>query len=561
MESFRWLRRSRGSSDFLQFDVLFFGVALTIATTVVAPVLGVVVFERLLGFPIPVLFGLAFVVGLYSTAVLLTREWIRGGLIALIVFALFGADVPLLASSNHFHGNIVGELLLIHGPIVALLAVVWWKRVNVRPVSFPTYTLGAFVLWSVVAALFGGGPNTGVALWFSFFAACGWVVFVLLQETVRKGWLRFQTVVSLVVIGVAGHTAVGVAQLVNQGGFGLTQLGEGGDFTIAVLTIPGAPSIHMGTFVSGFTGMSFQLANLLVLTIPVLLVFVYRSRRTWQAALLGGWTVVSFVVVRATTTDAGRGGLVIALACQGLLVVYVFRPSIAGAVRRVRIQSQQWSARSFSLLSPIVGMAAVMYPSSMSSSSSLKTDVVIDGTQATMVGNQLRERRLVWLSEYLRSSSIPLVDLSNLGVRIQQYVLGLELFLYRPLFGLGAMNYVLVAEQYGIVPPPGNTYPLPIHNVYITLLVETGIVGCLLYVGTFLLVGVYAFRLLSVPGSDRLLIIAVVSGIAGSLAFGFWDVLQLYYGSGFFPLWLLAGALVGEYRRSVSDGRPKAQLR
>ncbi|WP_254535980.1 O-antigen ligase family protein [Halomarina litorea] len=503
--------------------------------------------------PLPLLIGLGIGAVPYIAIVLYKRRFLEGSLAALVVLSTMGADVPILPGATDYPGHVIGDILLVYGAILALGTVLVWRQESFEH-SLPTLSLAAFVGWSIVSALFGGGPKSTIALQYSMFMGLGLVVFVLVQHIIRTGYIEFCSLVAMMVVAVAGHTAVAVAQMFNQGAFGLHRLGEGADIVVATASFPFG-DVAMGTFVSGFTAMSFNLANLLVLTIPILLVFVARAGRA--RPLISLWAVVSFGVVRATTTDAGRGGLLVAIVCLCSLLLYTYRRR---AISIFRSQSDKWTGSALQIFPAILGPLVVLYPSSAAGESSARSDVT-ESSNAKPSANHSQEgttpaksavedpTAVEELLEWLTSSSVPLFDLSNIGIRLQQYLVGIELFVRNPLVGIGGMNYVLMAEQYGITPRPGERLPLPIHNIYVALLAETGLVGFLLYVGTLALVLVYGVRLLRTPATDRSLVAATVAGIVGTLAFGFWDILQLYSGTGFFPLWILAGAIVGEYSR------------
>jgi O-antigen ligase len=317
--------------------------------------------------------------------------------------------------------------------------------------------------------------------------------------------------------------------------------------------------IAFGTFVSGFTGMSFNLANLVVLAFPALIVLTYRLTETrWYLSFP---VIVSFGVVRASSSDAGRGALILAVLAFAVLSGWAYRSEVRSIVR-TRILHRASSVCCISAI--LAGLPLLFYPSSKSGDTS--TTGIRDATDpaggssaggggpstggpAPVADVALANRLL----EQITTVSVPFFDLSNLGVRLQQYLVGLVITARYPIFGLGGMNFVLVAERYGIDPRAGESLPLPIHNIYVTLLAETGIVGFLLYVGTLCLVLLYGFRLLQSTKTDRLLVAGVMAGLIGSLGFGFWDHLQLYHATGFFPLWILAGSLVGEYQRVARD--------
>ncbi|WP_330631812.1 O-antigen ligase family protein [Halocatena halophila] len=481
-------------------------------------------------------------------------EWIQGLIAGIIVLSTVSADVPLLGIGGRFPGDVVGDLVLVYVPIVVLCAGCIYRDVSFRPSTRGSWLFCGFFLWTVLSALVSNGPSRAVALWFSAHVGLGLLVFLLLEMSVRERWVRFRSVVLVLLVAVGGQTVVGLTQFLTQGTFGLSQLGEGGDATVSVIAI-GSISFEAGTFVSGFTGMSFNLANLLVLTLPVWIVVLFRSTRRLRSLMVGGWIVVSCVVLRATSTDAGRGALFVGAGC--LLVVLLVS---SGVPRTLATMGYNRTQRLLSLCALLGGLLTSMLPSSTTNSISVHGAAVNGGSTNSAVtnaqqagGDSILVKYIISGADRLSQVSIPLFDLSNLGIRFQQYLAGLRIFVDHPLLGIGGMNYVAVADQYGVVQPAQYATPLPIHNIYILLLAETGIVGLILFFGTLGYVCVYGFRLAWQFDADRLYVMATLAGLIGTLAFGFWDVLQLYYATGFFPMWIVAGAIAGKYDRVLTQ--------
>ncbi len=535
-------------------DATWFAVLLTITVCVVVPLFGSIILLSLVSVPHPVLLALCLGLGVYAAVVYYSGEWIQGSIAGIIVLSTVSADVPLHPAAGRFPGDVVGDLVLVYVPIAILCACCLYRGISFRPSTRGSWLFSGFFLWTVLSALVSNGPSSGVALWFSAHIGIGLLVFLLLELSVRERWVRFRSVVTVFVIAVSGQTVVGLTQLLTQGTFGLSQLGEGGDATVAVITV-GTMSFEVGTFVSGFSGMSFNLANLLVLTLPVWIVVLFRSTRRLRSLLVGGWIVISCVVLRATSTDAGRGALFIAIGSLLLLLLVS-----SGVPRTVATIGYNRTQRLLSLCGLLGGLLASMLPSSRSNSTSVHGATVNGGatnsgaTIASQTGGEpLLVQYIISGVDQLSRASIPLFDLSNLGIRLQQYLAGLRIFVSHPLLGIGGMNYVTVADRYGVVQPAQYATLQPIHNIYILLLAETGIIGLALFLGTFGYVCVYGMKLAWQFDADRLYGMATLAGILGTLAFGFWDVLQLYYATGFFPLCILAGALAGKYDRVLTQ--------
>lgn len=124
-----------------------------------------------------------------------------------------------------------------------------------------------------------------------------------------------------------------------------------------------------------------------------------------------------------------------------------------------------------------------------------------------------------------------LFDASQHGVsqRMDQMRLGIDLWLSDPVLGTGLGRYLVLERELGLL------VPQQIHNTYLWLLAETGVVGFLLVVCFFLFV---AGRLHRATHADPLLMIGVVT----LLMFGFMALFQeaLYQRH----IWFLTGAML-----------------
>lgn len=544
------------SSTTDQTTPIYLSIVLTCLLAFVVPVATILI-RGILSPPLPLLILIGLAGAGYALFVWYRNELICGTAVGVIVLSTFGANFPFSNLGTGFEGTVISNVVLVQIPLVVLASFVFIIGSKKTLLSNPVLTFGAFTFWSGLAAVFGAGPNTLVALYFALFMIFGLLALISFQWLIVSDRLPFRAVVTTLAVIVCGHIGVALVQLVRQQTFGLTQLGEGANIAVSVAQIPLLGEVVFGTFVSGFTGMSFNLANLIVLGFPSVIALAYRSVRSqWYLALL---VPVSYSVLRATSTDAGRGGLLLALVVFGALSGWAYREEIRSLARTKQLTGHTGKyLRKISVV--VVGLPLLFYPSSASGSSSTIRvggtsdsaggsqgggEGVATGGQSTGTGPELASQFV----ERLTTTSVPFFDLANLGIRLQQYIVGLAIFTRHPLFGLGGMNFVLVAETYGITADASEALPPPIHNIYITVLAETGLVGFVLYFGTLSLVLIYGLRLLRESATDRLLVAGVMAGLVGSLGFGFWDILQLYHSTGFFPLWILAGALVGEYRR------------
>ena len=70
-----------------------------------------------------------------------------------------------------------------------------------------------------------------------------------------------------------------------------------------------------------------------------------------------------------------------------------------------------------------------------------------------------------------------------MGYRYDQWVFAIKVWLEKPFFGHGIGNYM---EAMQTVEDFGNSSPLPVHNMYLWVLSETGIFGAVTFFGMIL---------------------------------------------------------------------------
>lgn len=514
-------------------DALALAAGLLAGLVAFVPAFGAAVDLLDLPVPVPLLVGVALVGAAYAAVVVALRRWVVGSVAALVVLATFKANVPLLAATYQFPGDIVGDLLLVHVPLALLAAVAVWRGWLRRSRELPLVLFAAFVAATLVPTLLGRPPAPLAAVAFTLFVFLGLLAFAVCVRVVAEGILQFRTLVATMFFAVGAHAAFGLVQLVNQRPFGLTRLGEGGGLRPATVAIPVVGDVYIGTFVSGFTGMAFVLSYLIVLVLPAGIVLV--ARREGVERYLGAAGLIGLVVVlRASTSDAARGAVLVALATVAVLLAVQYRERAVDTLRQLAGgRGDRVREAATATAGAVLGLAIVALPSSASGEAARATAEGGGGTGGLDV-SQL---------------SIPLFNLTNLGVRLQQYAVALDLFAQFPLFGLGGMSYVVVAPEYGMPVPNGQNFAHPVHSLYFTLLAETGAVGTALYLGAVAAALYAGWRLLDRDGVDAALVVGVLAGLVGALAFATFDILTLYAGPGFFPFWIVAGALVGEAAR------------
>jgi hypothetical protein len=466
--------------------------------------------------PLPGLVSLALALSACGAYILYTREYRVGFLAVFAVTSTISANVPILGRPAAFAGPAVGSIVLVE--IVAIPGIVYllydwqdWDHVELL--------LMAYSIWAAVSVVFGVGPAKIAGFWFAAYSLMGVVSYALFRRAMQREVISGVEAVSLFLFAAAGQGVIAFCQFLNTSNFGLTTLGEAGN-TSGVFLILFAHRFPVGTHISGFMSMSFALANYLVLLLPALVALAVMKRRQKHVSIaLGFAAVLAAFGVRVTMSDAARGAMIIALVAflLSLLATKIDKRAVLGAT-------------------------VPLLPAFTRSTTSGQGTTIETGGSEPSGGPSTTPTGTQGGSEPV-TLSVPFFDLSNLGIRLEQYVVGIQMLLNYSLFGVGAANYPLVAMSYDAPYPPGAEYPFPAHSIYITLLAETGIPGFTLYSlagALVVLTGLYY----GVKKND-LLILGIACGLLGTFAFGAFDYLQLYHPTAFIPIWSLAGIIAG----------------
>jgi len=542
-------------------ETLLLGALLIVGLTFIAPLLSI-------ASGLPALVFVAFVGTLYAVAMLLLRRVLPGVLVAFIVTAGFAANVPL--ASNEYLRSITGAIgpeLWLAQPVIVVgfvVALFRGRRDVFRGATLAELLFAGFVGWSVLAALFGATTRSDVALYFSLLMAQLLATIVLFRYAIQQRILRFRTVVLTFVGTVFAQSLFATGQFLNGGVFGVTTLGESGGRALSMFSLGPLGTISTGTYVSGFTGGQFILASLLVLALPMLFASSITSKGWLRAASIGG-VFVMIVVLRATSGDAARGGLIVAGVSFVVSTVYLYRATLrdrADQVLSKRYPATMIRAGWDTLLTAAVSLLSIvliMYPSSRSGEASIVTDVGNGGGTTTTRSEGVESTttpagsttetttpQASTSSSLLENLSVPYFDVSSLGIRLQQYLIGLELFVQYPLFGIGGGNFRYYATEYGL------PKPRPMHNIYIGVLAETGLPGFLFYTGALVLIFWYGGKVVASRGCESLLLIGVLCGMIGYLSYGFFDYLQIAKPTSVFSFGLVAGTVLGQYRKETT---------
>jgi hypothetical protein len=463
--------------------------------------------------------------------------------------------------------------------LVGLLVYYTWHDWNPQEhFSRVHLVFGGFVVWIFVSIPFTAGPYPSFAFQFAIYMLQAWAVFAVVSWLSETGRLSLSAAAVTFAVVVIGHAGVGLAEFMQQISFRAAGTTEAAAVVSQLSVGPFGPH-PMGPYVSGFVGSS-ALGSLLAMIAPLLCVLAFRTRSVWRFAWAASWLLLAFVL-RVTAWDTGRGAFLLGTAVVGVGLVWHYRAKSCVSIGLARA--------GFATFTAVLGVAIVLLPSSIAGSSTRVTAVgtrvvnmdgrplstgivvraldtgitrvvsaVVDIARATNTTAGATNVSAGYGPEYLSperavsavsSLSVPLFDLSGLGIRLRQVVAGIDLFFQYPIFGIGGANFYFVAEAFGLP-------KLWLHTVYVALLAETGLPGFLLYMIALGFVVMAGRRLLIHKGNRRNVDWYLALGLIAALCAHFGTMLfqpthmraQLL-----FPFWALCGLLVGTERRLRSS--------
>lgn len=522
-----------------QRETLLLAVTLIASLMFVTPALALAT-----GLP-PLVFVLLIGAG-YGGFALVLRQLIPGIYAALVITSTFAANVPLASSEylSNFIGNLGPEAWLAQAPLAALaiyFMITTTSDSHDRNPSIAEMTFGGFVVWASLTATFGTAVRPNAALFFTFLMFQALVVFVAVRHAVQTGVMHFRTVVEIFALVIGAHSVVAAAQFFNRGILGVGQLGELARKSIATVSLGPFGEYFTGTFVAGFTGMSFILGTLIAAAAPIVLALAVENTG-WRRWVLVASVVFMAAIVRVTGGDAARGAFIVSIVAFAAVAAILVRRGMVGSSEAEK--SPPWQRAIPTMFTLAAGAGAILYPSSKSGKDSNTQTIDPAASASTGATSGGGGESSPATESVLEGVTVPFFDLSTMGNRIQQVIIGFAQFTEHPIFGIGAANFVYSATDLGL------PKAVPLHNIYVALLAETGLPGFVLFVGTLLLVLWSGWRALeAIEASDRLLLGGVLAGLLGVLAFQGLGYSLLAKIPVIYSFWILAGAVVGISRR------------
>lgn len=407
--------------------------------------------------PFPELISVTVVGGILSITALATRQFITPTVVATVILGTINANFPLPIDLANYSTAIIGSLFLAHLPLTALIVLGLYRDWHHQVGQIPVLLLG-FAIVSGLGTAFGPRPEIIPGLFFMLFVMTLAIWVWTLQSSIRNGIISTRELLYVFVIAIGGHSVFAIVQLLNQSSFGLTRLGEGVGQS-AVIHIANIASVSIGPYVSGLSGMSFQLSVLALMAFPICLGLGIKERH--QQRIYYGFAMVLAVLIRVSASDAARGALLIVV--PAFLSLLWWKRS---EIPRSHIQQALVVLFFVSVISLIPSTVSGSPGEVISQAGGTASDTTSNGTPSTT-----------------QQLSLPFFDLSNLGGRTLQYVVALDLWLRNPLFGIGGMNYAHLAIPYGVPMSHVGDHAYLIHNIGLAVLTESGIIGSFCYFG------------------------------------------------------------------------------
>ncbi|MFD1513943.1 O-antigen ligase family protein [Halomarina rubra] len=506
----------------------------------------------------------------YGGYILYSEDLLAGFVASLLILITVRIAIPAGPSRDIIAG--IGPQIWIFYAPLACIVLYYFSRGTVPTVSLAHYLFAGFVGWSLLAAVVGNGPRPDMAYYFTLYVFQIGLIFLISTWLVADGIVELRHATLLIVVAVLAHSIVGLLQFVNGGPLGFPHHGEAARTASEYLTLGPLGSFPIGPHINGFA-FGGPIAVLITLAVPVGVAYAFREqgkkRLLWTLAVL-----MMVFVQRTTAWDAGRGGIVVALVCFAALGLWTFRKEIRNPF------SNSSGNLLVTLLGGVLAIVFLLLPGTSSGTAALpnlsergetgstetpspstpSTDVSPEGTRLAETPSDVGTQPTGTQTTATPSSTeaqpvesggnpsptgsfdIPFFDTSNLGIRLQMYVESLGLTVEHPVFGIGGANFPSAAVQTSL----DRSYWL--HNMFLQVLVGTGIPGFLLYCASLGLSIFSGLRVLVLSRSDTLVVIGVLSGLVGAIA-------QLNLNPLFnkptaiLPFWALCGMLVGEHYR------------
>ncbi len=429
------------------------------------------------------------------------RRHIREIVLWLLVFSIPFDTKKFIWSAtttvSEYHG------IFIYGTDMLLLFfLVFW---GAREIKWDKYSklLAIFAGLAILPALWSATP---------LLAVYGWVRLVLviafalgLSGLIRKKAVGLAAVFAALFASAIFQSIVALLQFREQASLGLKILGE----SVIGLTTPGIARVAAGglTYLRSYGTMPHAniLAAFLGFGLIAAIYLIYRADKPWPRL---GFAAGFFVILAGLTFTFSRSGWIVAgLALAALLAYGLFKESVR--------------TKAVALLLILIAGLAFTVPS---------------------LG------LLIFARAGFSSGEPSVAD------RVAYDEIGLLKFPETYPLGVGLKNQVLTAERNGWYRDFGLKYAFqeqPIHNIYLLMMAETGVLGLLVFAAFIVTLLYERFRGWLKTKDGEIWFALALAG--GALIFGLVDHFYWDLWSGQLMFWLALGILMGIGPRSPMD--------
>lgn len=353
--------------------------------------------------------------------VILIKQWFFSGMSsAVVVFSTINAAIPLTSyiGNTRIELRLVDPFLLLLGVLIVVDQLPAQMGRSSRFFYLVSLFFGFWAVFAGVVTTFGGNSAAGI------YYGINQIRYPLIVAVGLFAVHRFSInyVMTLLMSALSIHLIYALVESYRGYATGLTYFGD----VAPIESVNMAPIIigpfifQAGSYPGGFFGVSRALLAVLILLFPLATYWLTLNTTPIAAYLISAGAPLMVALSRSIS------GLftLLGLAIVTMLII------IFGDVRMRETTLRQWVAGTISII--FVGSIGVFY---------------------------------------IMNSGL----FANSAIRLQQYKLGIAYFMSNPVFGIGGRNFPLITTSGPL------SYLGGIHNTFLAYLVETGVVGFVLY--------------------------------------------------------------------------------
>lgn len=325
----------------------------------------------------------------------------------------------------------------------------------------------------------------------------------ILMEAVRREVVHILMVVKVIAVMTILHSLIGMLQF----------------YGVGFLNIPGANAQPYGLMAN-----RNLYGSALAFSIPFVLYLWVVASSSWKKIAILALAFLTVSILLSQTRSAWLASAVALFSAFALGNIFL---------KDHRKQLLKWS---------LIGLVGVV----------ILVIITVFINKQTGVENTITERAL----SFTNGSETNTATSENVNARVNMWKKTTEMIKDKPLWGTGLGNWKLSVTSYGVEGLPwanGEYVPDRPHNVYLQTMSESGIVGFLFYIFSWISVVIIGFVCLrkAIADNEKILLVLMLSGIsavATDCMFSF-PLERLEHS---FYFLLMCGITMGIYLRSIS---------